>query len=128
VKLLLDTHTLFWWLIEEVRLSPAAFAAIKSKDAEVHVSVASAWEMAIKVGLGKWPEAQALVNSFEEEVEAEGFRILPITIAHARESGLMQAAHRDPFDRLLAAQALHEGLTLVTSDAKMAGLGATIVS
>jgi PIN domain nuclease of toxin-antitoxin system len=83
--------------------------------------------MAIKVGLGKWPEAKALVNNFGDEVAAEGFRILPISIAHARESGLNRAPHRDPFDRLLAAQAVHEGLTLVTADPKLAGLGASVL-
>jgi PIN domain nuclease of toxin-antitoxin system len=81
--------------------------------------------MAIKVGLGKWPEARTLLNDFEGVALAEGFRLLPISVAHARNAGLMQTSHRDPFDRLLAAQSLLEGLTLVTSDAAFGPLGAS---
>jgi len=73
VRLLLDTHVLFWWLIDEARLSPQAFDKIRTKDDEVFVSVASAWEMAIKVGSGKWPEARALLDDFEGLVSAENF-------------------------------------------------------
>ena len=79
--------------------------AVAAVDSDVYVSVASAWEMAIKVGLGKWPEAVELVAEFESQISSEGFRLLPITVPHVRAAGLMQAAHRDPFDRLLAAQA-----------------------
>jgi PIN domain nuclease of toxin-antitoxin system len=122
--LLLDTSALFWWLIDEGRLSRQALAAIKARDDEVFVSVASAWEMAIKVGIGKWPEAQALLDDFEGLADAERFRLLPISVAHVRDAGLMQAPHRDPFDRLLAAQAIREGLTIVTSDAALHSLGA----
>lgn len=115
---------MFWWLIDEAKLSPEAHAAIKAKDNEVYVSIASAWEMAIKVGLGKWPEARTLLNDFEGLARAEGFRLLPISVAHARNAGLMQTSHRDPFDRLLAAQSMLEGLTLVTPDAAFGPLGA----
>lgn len=124
MRLLLDTHTLFWAVIDEALLSPNARAALRSLQNESYVSVASVWEMAIKVGLGKWPEAAELVDNFEREIVATGFRLLPISPQHARTAGLMQAAHRDPFDRLLAAQAQIEGLTLVTADAKVQGLGA----
>ena len=65
MRLLLDTSALFWWPIDETRLSPQAYDAIKAKNDEVFVSVASAWEMAITVGIGKWPEAQALLDDFE---------------------------------------------------------------
>jgi PIN domain nuclease of toxin-antitoxin system len=124
VRLLLDTNVLFWWLIDEVKLSPEAHDAVGAKDNEVYVSVASAWEMAIKVGLGKWPEAQALLSNFEGEVRAESFRLLPISVAHAREAGLMRTPHRDPFDKSLAAQSILEGLTIVTADAALPSLGA----
>jgi PIN domain nuclease of toxin-antitoxin system len=80
--------------------------------------------MAIKVGLGKWPEAQTLLSDFEGVARAEGFRLLPISVVHARDAGLMLTSHRDPFDRLLAAQAILEDLTLVTSDAAFRSLGA----
>jgi PIN domain nuclease of toxin-antitoxin system len=123
VRLLLDTHALFWWLIDEAQLSPNARDAVKSKDNEVYVSIASAWEMAIKVGVGKWPEAHGLLSDFEGLAHAEGFRLLPISVAHVRDAGLMRAPHRDPFDRLLAAQSMLEGLTIVTFDAGVLTLG-----
>ena len=93
----------------------------------VHVSVATAWEIAIKVGQGKLQEAAGILARFEEAVHDEGFELLPIAVTHVRAAGLMKSAHRDPFDRLLAAQALAEGLTLVTADAKLAALGAPVV-
>ena len=124
MKLLLDTHAVIWWLIEKDRLSKRAYAAIELESSEVYVSVASAWEMAIKAGLGKWPEALPLIEAFEASMATANFRLLPITVAHARTSGLMQHPHRDPFDRLLVAQAMFEGLTLVTSDTKVQGMGA----
>lgn len=123
MRLLLDTHAFFWWAIEQSRLSSAALQAISSRTNEVYVSAANCWEMAIKVGNGKWPEAQALVASFENQVATDYFRLLPITVDHVRTAGLMQFPHRDPFDRLLAAQAQIEGLTLVTADPKAQSLG-----
>ena len=124
MQLLLDTHALFWSISDEGLLSPTALAAIRSSGNDVVVSVGSLWEMAIKVGLGKWPPAATLVTNFEQEMAANGFRILGINVDHARESGLMRSAHRDPFDRLLAAQARIEQLTIVTADIKLQRLGA----
>ena len=128
MRLLLDTHILFWAIMDVPKLSPTATAALQDPNNQVLVSVASAWEMAIKVGLSKWPEAANLVAHFDAEIAKAKFALLPITIPHVRTAGLMQAAHRDPFDRLLAAQAQVEGLSLVTADPKLAGLGATILS
>ena len=127
MRLLLDSHTLYWWLRHKTRLSQRASSVIESEDNEVFVSIATAWEMAIKAGSGKWPEAKPLLDEFELEMELSDFKLLPIKIQHVRLAGLMQSAHRDPFDRLLAAQAVIEGLTLVSSDAKMAGLGADVI-
>jgi len=73
VRLLLDTNAMFWWLIDEAKLSPEAHAAIKAKDNEVYVSIASAWEMAIKVGLGKWPEARTLLTTSKAWPAQRGF-------------------------------------------------------
>ena len=127
MTLLLDTHTLFWWVIEEDKQPPLVFAALQDRRNDVFVSIASAWEMAIKVGIGKWPEAAGLVDKFDQEAAATGFRILPISLAHVRAAGLMQTPHRDPFDRLLAAQAAIEDLTFVTGDTKLGGLGAQVL-
>jgi PIN domain nuclease of toxin-antitoxin system len=123
LRTLLDTHVLFWWLTNHPQLSPEACRAIESDAEGVHVSVATAWEIAIKVGTGKWPEAASLIDNFEAEVAAEGFTMLPIEVVHARAAGSSRSIHKDPFDRMLIAQATIEGLTLVTSDRKLAGLG-----
>jgi PIN domain nuclease of toxin-antitoxin system len=127
VRLLADTHVVFWATMERTRLSPAARAALESEQNDVAVSVASAWEIAVKVGLGKWPEARDLLLDFERHMDEAGFEILPITVAHVRTAGLMGAAHRDPFDRVLAAQATIDGLVLVTADSSLAGLGAACI-
>jgi PIN domain nuclease of toxin-antitoxin system len=127
MKLLVDTHVLFWALSERSKLSAVAAIAIASRDNEVYVSVASAWELAIKVGLGKWPEAKSLIDDFDSEIARVNFRLLPILVVHARSAGFLESPHKDPFDRLLVAQAISEGLMLVTSDAKLAGMGAAVV-
>jgi PIN domain nuclease of toxin-antitoxin system len=127
VRLLIDSHTLYWAVGERSRLSNPARAALEDQGNDVYVSVVSLWEMAIKAGSGKWPEVLQLVERFEFEIEKPGFRLLPISVPHVRLAGLMPSPHRDPFDRLLAAQATIEGLTLVSSDAKMANLGAEVL-
>ncbi len=96
--------------------------SIVARDTDVFVSIVNAWEIAIKVGRSKWLEAAPILGSFEAEIATEGFRLLPITVPHVRAAGLMQIPHRDPFDRLLAAQAQIEGLTLVTADPKVQAL------
>lgn len=128
MKLLIDTHILFWAIMDVPRLPSKVKNALEDLDNEIFVSVASAWEMAIKVGIGKWPEAANLVRDFEAELATAQFELLPISLDHVRAAGLMQATHRDPFDRLLAAQARLDGMTLVTTDPKLHGLGAAIIS
>jgi PIN domain nuclease of toxin-antitoxin system len=127
VRLLLDTHVLAWSFLKTSLLSPAAVRALVDPGNEVLVSIVSPWEIAIKVGAGKWPEAKPLIDNFEAELAGTNFATLPITLDHVRAAGLMQSPHRDPFDRLLAAQAQIEGLTLITADAKLAGLGAPVL-
>ena len=122
MKLLLDTHALVWSVPQVKKLSQPAKLALE--DAEtVFVSVASAWEIAIKVGHGKWPAAQPLIDEFELRIASFALELLPITVAHVRKAGSIQDLHRDPFDRLLVAQALAEGLTLVSSDIKVQSMG-----
>ncbi len=89
----------------------------------MYVSVASAWEIAIKVGQGKWPEAAVLIGDFENWMDRAGFNLVTITIPHVRAAGAVKSTHRDPFDRLLAAQAQIEGLTIVSADPKVQALG-----
>jgi PIN domain nuclease of toxin-antitoxin system len=113
--------------MERARLSQTARSVLESEQHDVFVSVASAWEIAIKVGINKWPEARDLLFDFERHMDEAGFEILPITVAHVRAAGLMGATHRDPFDRVLAAQAMIDGLVLVTADPSLAPLGAACI-
>ncbi len=115
-ELLLDTHALLWWLAEPDRLSPAALQAIADPGNRVHVSAASGWEIATKVRLGKLPAASDLLNDLPQLLAAQGFEPLPVTLLHGLHAGRYPMAHRDPFDRLLAAQAELGALTLVSLD------------
>jgi PIN domain nuclease of toxin-antitoxin system len=123
LKLLLDTHAFVWWTLDDPRLTASNRKAIAGAEL-VTVSVVSAWEIAITVGQGKWPEARPTLDDSLEVIERDEFEILPILVEHVRRAGLIVSAHRDPFDRLLAAQAMIEGPTLATADLKLAGLGA----
>jgi PIN domain nuclease of toxin-antitoxin system len=111
LRLLLDTHVLIWWARDEP-LAPAAHEAIASPTNEVSVSAASVWEAGIKVTLGKL----RLGRDLADETARHGFTELSVTFAHARAASQLQPHHRDPFDRMLVAQAQLEGLTLVTRD------------
>ena len=121
MTLLLDTHVVLWW-ISGARVRRAVRSAIEDAD-EVFVSVASAWEVAIKVALGKL----ALPGRFEDGVEAHGFSKLPIEFRHAEALVALPRHHADPFDRMLVAQALVEGMTLVTRDGALRAYGVPIL-
>jgi PIN domain nuclease of toxin-antitoxin system len=116
LRLLLDTHAVLWWFLNDPALSRAADAAIGAEDAEVWVSAVSALEIANKFRIGKLPQASGLAARFEAEVAQEGFGALPIGLQHASLAGQLAFAHKDPFDRLLIAQALTEGMTLVSNE------------
>lgn len=116
-RLLLDTHALLWFVANDAALSASARSLIESSADEVFVSVASAWEIAIKVNLGKLSlDAESAESFFEEQMRANGFAYLPIAPTHVFRAASLPLHHRDPFDRLLIAQALIEGLSLVTSE------------
>jgi PIN domain nuclease of toxin-antitoxin system len=116
VRLLLDTHALLWWLAEPERLSPVAHAAIADGNNQVLASAASGWEIATKARLGKLPAASELVDDLPHLLASQGFELLPITLRHGLHAGGYAMPHRDPFDRLLAAQAELDRLTLVSLD------------
>lgn len=116
MKLLLDTHALLWWLANDARLSVAARTAISDPAATVLISIASVWEIATKARLGKLSGVQRLLTDFDAVIAAEQFVPLPISTKHALLAGQFSAAHRDPFDRMLAAQAIIDGALLVSSD------------
>lgn len=121
--LLLDTHALIWWWTDDPRLTPPARAAIADPARVAHVSAASAWELATKHRLGKWPEAGVVLDQFDDLLRRSRFAALPITPAEARTAGALDWAHRDPFDRMLLAQAAALGLALVSGDAAFSGRG-----
>jgi PIN domain nuclease of toxin-antitoxin system len=127
MKLLLDTHAVVWWVQKHPNLSASASTAISDPKASLHVSIATAWEIAIKVGLGKWPEATPILANFEAILSDAKIALLPITIADTRAAGLMQSPHRDPFDRMLAAQAIGQDPTRMSRDAKLNSLGAPFI-
>lgn len=116
MRLLLDTHALLWWLAGDTQLSMAAREAIADEANEVLVSAASAWEVTTKRRLGKLPGAGPLAVDFAREVRLQGFRPLPITLEHGQVAGALVGAHRDPFDRMLVAQAREEKLALVSNE------------
>jgi len=116
MRLLLDTHALIWWMSGEAGLSGTAEAAIRDGGARVFVSAVSAYEIALKNGMGRLPKAGPLAERFEAEVDLEGFDILPITAREASHAGRLDHMHRDPFDRLLIAQGLLNDLTLVSNE------------
>jgi PIN domain nuclease of toxin-antitoxin system len=116
LRLLLDTHAVLWWFLGHPSLSRAARGAIGDTDGDVFVSAVSAMEIATKHRIGKLPQARRLSSSLEDMMRHEGFSALPITLIHARVAGEMPIDHRDPFDRILIAQALLEGLTLVSNE------------
>jgi PIN domain nuclease of toxin-antitoxin system len=120
MRLLLDTHALLWWWANDARLSARAKAAIARGSNEVMVSAATAWEVAIKHRIGKLPSQPLIVERFAPLLLQDGFTPLPITHRHALHAGEYAQPHRDPFDRLLAAQSELEDLTLVTTDPALA--------
>ncbi len=123
MKLLLDTHALLWWFTDDPKLSPAAREAILSEEHEIFVSAASAWEIATKQRLGKLDDLPDLSGRFGELVAADGFSHLPVNYLHSLRAGGYSLAHRDPFDRMLAAQSELEFLPLVTLDPDFALFG-----
>lgn len=120
---LLDTHVLVWAATDPDRLGQAARACVEEPTNELLVSAASAWELSTKVRLGRFPEAEPLVTQFEEIVSTLGARHLHVDRRHALRAGSLVWAHRDPFDRMLAAQALLENQTLLTRDSAFSNLG-----
>lgn len=121
LRLLLDTHALIWWLAGDEALSGRAREAIADEVNEIAVSAASAMEIATKFRIGKLPGAAFLAQSFEEIIAEQGFGELPISVHHARLAGEMNIAHKDPFDRLLIAQAQVEDMVLVSNEALFDG-------
>ena len=116
MTLLLDTHVLLWWLAEDDRLTPTMREAIADPATPVVVSAASAWEMAIKAGLGKL----TIPGDLAGELKRQGFDELPVTVQDGVAAGALPRHHADPFDRMLIAQAVRQRFVLVTADRRFA--------
>ncbi len=116
MNLLLDTHTLLWWLFDDPKLSSKARTAIEKSDRRVWVSSASAWEIATKVRIGKLPQIGDVADKLPAYLRRERFEALPISLDHALAAGALPGPHKDPFDRMLIAQARIEKLRVVSID------------
>lgn len=123
MRLLLDTHALLWWLDGDTRLSKRARAAIADDRTVVFVSAASAWEITTKARLGKLPGALTVADNVLACVRAQQFTPLDVSMDHAQRAGGLPGVHRDPFDRMLIAQAHAENLPLVSNESVFDGYG-----
>ena len=116
MKALLDTHVVLWWLFNDPKLSEKCKLLIGDPQVEILVSAASGWEISTKHRLGKLPEAGDVATELPRHLRQARFCVLPISLEHAHLAGSLPGPHRDPFDRMIMAQALVEGLSVVTSD------------
>lgn len=123
MRLLLDTHAFLWWVAEPDRLSTGVLESLADEANEVFVSAVTAWEVTTKFRLGKLPIAATFVGDLVLAIALEGFRELPLTVAQAAQAGALRGPNRDPFDRMLVAQALGGDLTLVSNETVFDGYG-----
>lgn len=124
-QLLLDTHALLWWFTDNPALTRVAGGALRSPDNQIFVSAASAWEIATKFRIGKLPEAALVASDLAGEIAKEGFIELSVTVAHAQRAGALPGPLRDPFDRMLIAQSIIEGMALVSNERRFDRYGVT---
>ncbi len=126
---LLDTHALIWWWDENARLPEHVRGILADPTNDILVSAATGWEMATKVRVGKLPQmAEAVADAnFGLWVIDDGFRHLDVRHDHSVRAGLMSGEHRDPFDRLIAAQALIEGVAVISRDPAFAAFGCDVI-
>jgi PIN domain nuclease of toxin-antitoxin system len=128
VKVLLDTHSFLWWVTDDPQLSARARRTISSGSNEVHFSAVSAWEIAIKAGLGRLRIGDGDTEQFiAQQVAVNGFGVLAIEMSHALKTASLPNYHRDPFDRLLIAQAMSEEMALISADRALADYRVKIV-
>ncbi len=123
MRLLLDTHAFLWWLKGSAQLTLAARGAITEASETPFVSAASAWEITTKHRIGKLADYAVIAADVNKTILERGFEPLPISVAHAQRAGALIGEHGDPFDRMLAAQTLLEGLTLISKDAEFDAFG-----
>jgi PIN domain nuclease of toxin-antitoxin system len=127
VRLLLDTHALLWWLFDDPKLSSAARSAIANPQNKIVVSAASAWEITTKHRLGRLPEAGDVPDRLPHYLNRARFAVLNISLEHAMAAGALPGPHKDPFDRMLTAQARIEDLTMATTDRVFRDYGVAVI-
>lgn len=116
MRVLIDTHALLWAALDPDKLSPKARSLLEAFATEVLVSAASAWEIATKVRIGKLPGAAMFAAELPERLERMGFEPLAVSLEHGQRAGSLPGSHRDPFDRMLIAQAQAENLSLISNE------------
>ena len=129
MKVLLDSHVLLWMIFDPERLPLSVMGVLRDESNELHVSIVSIWELAVKVGIGKLTLPNASTRYLVQQLPLIGAQLLTVTEAHifALEALPSLQQHKDPWDRMLVAQAIEEGMTLLTSDKKMSAYGARIM-
>jgi len=120
VKAIADTHVVLWWLSNDARLSPRLRALLGDAENEILWSMASSFEVAVKLAVGKLALPESASAFFSSLLNEDGFRLLPIENGHCARLAALPLHHRDPFDRMLVAQAQEEGVPLLSADAKLA--------
>lgn len=123
MRLLLDTHALLWWMVDDPKLPERCVGWIEDRANEGAVSPLSAYEIRFKANKGLLPGGEALAADIGQVAERAGFGILPLTLEHALLAGALPLPHRDPFDRLLSAQAIVSGFSILSSDEALDTLG-----
>jgi PIN domain nuclease of toxin-antitoxin system len=127
MKLLLDTHIFIWWANQPDKLSQPALSALQDEANELLLSVATVWEMQIKIQLAKLKLSLPLNELVESQQEINNLKILPVALNHVLALDALPYHHKDPFDRLLIAQSLEEGATLVSTDSKFSEYSITLL-
>ena len=123
MRILLDTHAFLWWLAGNRSLASRARDAIVGDETVVFVSAATAWEIATKVRLGKLPGAVSIAGDILGSIQAQGFAPLSVTVRHGQRAGALPSLHRDPFDRMLIAQAILEDCALISNEQRFDAYG-----
>ena len=124
MRFLLDTHAFLWWISDSRRLSALAYGAVADEENDIAVSAASAWEIATKHRLGRLPSADALAYDIGVYIARQGFDEMSITVDDASRAGALPQYHRDPFDRMLIAQALSRNIVLISNESLFDHYGA----
>ena len=127
MRALLDTHAFLWWVTDDARLSERARETIGDGANEIYVSAATGWEMAIKARLGRLRVPGDFARFITDQIALNGFRVLAIELAHALHVHGLADHHRDPFDRILVAQSLVEGMPILSRDEHIAAYGVELV-